>query len=851
MRQASLEEHAFVRQKEGKWNVINRLGAWRLIGPRLFDDHIDRIVAVAIKVLKERDPQFDLEPRQRFGAVLHGKILQHSQDLRGGLAETLALLGNYPEDLTSCSRGKAEYAASRAVAEILNEADWDIWASLNDLLPLLGEASPKAFLSAVEGMLSKNPSPLDGLFAQEGAGIAGRNYLTGLLWALETLAWDEQYLIRVVVILGEMALGDPGGNWSNRPANSLAMILLPWFPQTLANIEKRTASVKILQSEFPEVAWRLLLALLPNSRQFSSSTRKPIWRRIVPEDWKEGVAPRDYWRQVEGYAELAISAAKIDLEKLASLVDRINDLPASTRSALYEALQSDLVLASSDDQRLPIWNELREVISRHRKYSGAEWSMPSEEADRLAMIADQLAPRSANYLNRYLFTKHETRLFEHDGDYEKQRSLLEERRARAVEEVDAEGGLAAVVSFASDVEAPWQVGVSYARTAPRSIDDQVVPSLLDSESRPVVQFAGAFVAGRFQANGWDWVDGIDFGNWTDWQKVSLLIHLPFNQETWTRSEKMLGPNVNSYWLRTYANAYEAKEGCAFAIDRLLALDRINAAIGILEKLYYWNEEIDIDLVLRALESLARSPDESRHADVHTVVELIKLVQNTPITKQTRLGQIEWSFLPLLDGHHGATPRTLERRLAEDPAFFCEVVKSIFRKKHANGSTMEPTEIEQSIGTNAYRLLDGWKTPPGSQPEGGFNGETLSEWLSKMESCVDQERLEFAVRRVGAVLYYSPPDPDGLWIHRCVADRLNAKDSKVLRSGFEMGILGSRGVHFVDPTGVAERELAVNYRKQADEVEVAGYFRLADTLRNVATHYEREADDNISRYREIP
>jgi len=101
------------------------------------------------------------------------------------------------------------------------------WASLNDLLPLLAEAAPREFLDAVEHALNSDPCPFDTVFAQEGPAIMGNNYLTGLLWALETLAWDAEYLTRVVVILGELAARDPGGNWANRPANSLAEILLP------------------------------------------------------------------------------------------------------------------------------------------------------------------------------------------------------------------------------------------------------------------------------------------------------------------------------------------------------------------------------------------------------------------------------------------------------------------------------------------------------------------------------------------------------------------------------------------------------------------------------------------------
>ena len=61
--------------------------------------------------------------------------------------------------------------------------------------PILAEAAPEEFLYAVEGALRKEPCPFDELFSQEGDDIiTGRNYLTGLLWALEVLAWEEEYL---------------------------------------------------------------------------------------------------------------------------------------------------------------------------------------------------------------------------------------------------------------------------------------------------------------------------------------------------------------------------------------------------------------------------------------------------------------------------------------------------------------------------------------------------------------------------------------------------------------------------------------------------------------------------------
>ena len=103
-------------------------------------------------------------------------------------------------------------------------------------------------------------------------------------------------------------------------------------------------------------------------------------------------------------------------------------------------------------------------------------------------------------------------------------------------------------------------------------------------------------------------------------------------------------------------------------------------------------------------------------------------------------------------------------------------------------------------------------------------------------------------KVGHVLMNVPPDADGLWIHRSAAAALNAKDAEDMRNGFRTELFNSRGVHWVDPTGKPERELADKYRAQAETVEDAGYHRFASTLRELAGSYKREAESVSSRER---
>jgi hypothetical protein len=841
VREASLLPETPIQQKDGRWKIAERLEAWKAVGPRIFDDYLDRLQKVAVEVLRERDPQFDLGPDQRYAASIHGKVMQHSHQLREGLAETLALLGSYPESLTSCSYGKAEDTARSSVRTILEGADSDLWASLNDVLPLLAEAAPKEFLDAVENGLNATPCPFDGVFAQEGSGFAGRNYTTGLLWALETLAWDHEYLTRVIIILGELAARDPGGKWGNRPANSLWTILLPWFPQTLAPVGKRRAAVATLQKELPDVAWKLLLNLLPQTQQSSSMTRKPAWRRVIPEDWKEGVTNQDYWDQVNAYAEMAISQAKQDLSKLATLVDYFAKLPPPSRERLLSYMNSDEIISLPQEERLAIWNQLTDLVSNHRKYAAAKWAMPANEVNQIATVADRLEPESPAYKNRRLFIERDFDLYEETDNFEQQVEKLFERRKAAVKEVYSEEGVQAVIKFAEGVDSPGQVGFAFGAIAPPTDDPEVLPALLEDDSTALAQLAMGFVLGRFRTQGWSWADNMDLTNWTIDQKAALLAYLPFSSETWSRAQHLVGEDASKYWQKARVNPFDAGKELYLAIDRLIENNRVLAAIGALEHLVYRKEPIDNQQIVRALNELMQSTDFLRAMDPHGVGQLIKVLQQDPSTNDDDLFKIEWAFVRLLDGDFGIYPTLLHKKLAGEPTFFCEIIRAIFRSDKVDKNEA-PTANQQAIATNAYRLLDEWRTPPGLEEGGTFNGDRLNSWMNAVkESCAESGHLKIAMQEVGKVLFYAPPDPEGLWIHQSVARVLNAKDSGDIRQGYGIEIFNSRGAHFVDPEGKPERELANHYRKQAEEVELRGYHRLAIVLREAAASYDREAE----------
>jgi hypothetical protein len=849
LREVLQEKEKPLTLRNGHWEVIDRKAFWHALSSRIFDTHLNQFKICAVEVLREIDPQFELPAEDRYVARIHGKVLKHSSDLRQGLAETLALLGNYGNILVNCSQYKAETVAILSIREIFDQADWQLWGSLNNLLPTLAEAAPGEFLSQVEHALQQTRCPFDNLFAQEGKGISGRNYMTGLLWALESLSWSEEYLTRVAIILAELASHDPGGNWGNRPANSLTTILLPWYPQTLALIDKRIASIKAIKTDFPNVAWKALLSFLPNQHQTSIGAYKPRWHKTLPEDWKPEVTNKEYWDQVTAYAEIAVEMALNNLDRLKELVENLDNLPESSFDIVLEHLTSAAITELSESQRLPIWISLMDFVQKHRKFADANWALKSDLVDRIETTANNLSPTSLEGLHRRLFSYRCLDLYDERGNWEEQRKKLDDKRQQAIREIFKTSGLQGVLDFVVTVESPNQVGWALGIIAENDIDIELLPIYLDVENANYRQFVASFVWIRFHRQGWKWVDAIDRSKWSLMQSCQFLMYLPFETETWQRATDWLGTDEKMYWQKVPVNPYQTENDLLFAVDKLLEASRPQTAIECLHYRLYKKMPLDSTRTVRALLDAVSTKEPAHSMDSYNITELIKALQKDTQTDVNDLFRVEWAYLSLLNRHSGAEPKLLEKRLSTQPEFFCEVIRLIYRSKYEDKQDEELDENRAAIATNAWRLLQKWKRPPGLQEDRTFSTKDFESWIECVKGqCKESGHFEVAMIKIGEVLLYCPADPQGLWIDQAAARALDARDAEDMRRGFRTEVFNYRGVHWVDPTGKPEHEIAAEWREKANAVENAGFARFAAILRELSGSYEREAERIIEEHK---
>ena len=277
------------------WTVASLDDAWRFGHSALQAPDLAAYEMLVQTVLGAIDPKLDLPISDRWMASVYGKTPIHSSDLREGVAQVLALIGARGEQVQIGSETLRSWL-HRVLGLLFRRANEDLsgqlWASLTDVMPLLAEAAPDVFLQAVQAGLD-GPKPLLGsMFAdQEGDVLRVHSPHTGLLWALETVAWSAEHFSLAVEQLARLVEVDPGGHLSNRPLASLTSIFRPWMPQCTVPGDRRMVVLDGLRSRHNTVTWPLILSLLPEHHAVGHYTSAPKFRDWRPEDNR--TIPRD------------------------------------------------------------------------------------------------------------------------------------------------------------------------------------------------------------------------------------------------------------------------------------------------------------------------------------------------------------------------------------------------------------------------------------------------------------------------------------------------------------------------------------------------------------------------------
>lgn len=838
-------------QKIGSaWRISSPLDAWFLLARHLTGFDIARFETAALAVLGAADPRFDMLPDERWTAAALGSRQTYSGLLRHGIGQVLVLLAVWGEQIRTMT--DAARHAEAIVEKLLRDADPQRWWSLSGDFRLLAEASPKAFLSAIEDSLDRSDPPIRSLFRAEGDGAFATEHLSGLLWALESLAWSPDLMPQVALVLARLdAIDNTPSRYANRPANSLREIHILWNPQTFASLDQRLRALDLIRKQQTEAAWKLMLGVLPHGRDSSTPSPMPRWRDFSV-DAIEAVTRSLIERGAAQITKRLLTDVGLSAERWSSLLKQFSYL-APNQGAGLEALSFAEQNITDEGDRALIWAGLRSVLHRHRQFPEARRVMLSDVLDRLEVIYDRFAPSGRLERTAWLFDPSAVLPRPSKSGWEAKQLDIESARREAAHALFSDGGAPAILALARRVEGASHIGNAlYASGLSESDLATLVQSALRSADDRERALAYGLIASAFGEKKEPWalalITRAQEEAWGDGALLGVLRALPFRRWTWKRVAEAGEEIEVAYWLGAPMLWSSDGADVAYAIRKFIDVGRARHALLLASE----GDKVDLpsSLLIEVLQKAASQPVE-RDGDnnegtisQHDVATILALLDERTDRDHAALFELEWTYLPLLE--YSARPaRVLIEGMSERPEMFIEVLSAVFNASEESGIVnVEPADPVQrhSLTTRAYQLLELWDRIPGTRADGTVDLDVLETWIKRARSLAKEAgREDVADHRIGHMLSASPFGADGNWPIEAVREVLDLFRSKPMIEGLFIGKSNRRGVtvRASRDGGNLERQESAKYRRWAKAMAFS-HPHTAKALDALADSYEQEA-----------
>ncbi|WP_297191285.1 hypothetical protein [uncultured Porphyromonas sp.] len=833
------------------WRLTSPLDLWRSISGHLTDQDFQLLEESFIEVYHSGNPvlasQMDLPD-------YISKKRTYSDWVREGLAQSLILI-SIPQ--VGVSLRDLQSRVDRIIRGLLSKASGAMWVSIDRELPLIAEASPQVFLESVSRSLSDESPEIMDMFKEEPGILVPEASHTGLLWALEELAWVPAYFKTACLLLHKLATLDLGGRLSNRPLNSLTEIFKAWHYQTLAPYEQRVEVLKEMLPRDVDVSWKLLKSLLPSS---SSEIAFPTYRmrwRMFWEATDLRYTNREWFDMCSEAVGMLISLCDGDETRFSDLIEAAPGCMPRDRERILKWAQE--AVCNIEHKKGQAWYTLRRILNKHKQYPDTDWALRKDELSPFEQLYSQLYPKDVLVRNVWLFNEdHRTQMidpasatpFEVD-QYKEIEEQVAARRERAVAELVEELGLERVLELRLEVKCPWKLGEALAKVIKDEQDLQYVWLCLEDDT-PLIDFTRGFISQKLRCEKFSWMQALvqellEKG-YSDKAVANALLAVHSGRELWQYVDS-LGEGVQrEYWLRMspYLNEPTDEESIV-CINKLLQYRRFSSAVVVA---WCHGTHIPSNMLIDVLRRWAtEDSQELKSPDGYEIEGIFEeLNKRTDIDEGTYC-ELEALYLSLLtrDGTQAGVSH-LEAELASNPESFVQLLKWLCQPKNKDRQRKEQeglsAEQRQNAAERSYLMLEAWKKIPGMQENGMIDEAELREWIDVARALAREcDRLEVADSCIGQLL--AKYSEDSLyWPERTIFQVIEDINTEELKEGYSVGMLKKGGVTTrgaFDGGGI-EHERAEYFGKLASEL-MFDYPNVSEVFRRLQDDYGRLGNSN--------
>jgi len=839
--------------------VISKIDTLFAIDGAVTLSDLNHFFDIAKLVLGEDDPALDLPERDRWAAAIHGKKREFSSALREGISETLVLLAVHGKNLFGKRLGfDGEVAAAQLVRELLEPLEIRKLEANDRDLPLYAEAAPKEFLSIIERDLRSERPCILSLLHPVAAGLFASPKRTGLLWALEGLAWNPAHFPRIVKILGQLAEIKISDNWANKPINSLSSIFRAWMPQTAADHESRLKAMQMLLEKHPAIGWSICLQQFGD---FGSSigdyTHKPKWR----SDGYGFGEPFSTWGPINNFVRemvrISLTMPFYTVDMICDLIARLHALSDKDQESVWKIIDDWRKAGASDADIALVRDKIRvTVLSRRGRKKADDLGLATLSKIAKAVYAS-LEPTDVVNKYAWLFRggwveESADELSGDELDFQARERRIEKLRIEALIEIAAKNGLSGIFELAMKGNSHRQIGWYLARGV---LDTKQLESLIlqcfEKESEDT--FRTSIANGVLGALSQEQHNALFFSlreKMSESDALRVLLHSPYRRATWILVAQLPAESRQSYWLNVSPEFIsDAPDQNNESIGHLLTAGRPRAAFS---SVHFKLNEVRPELLVRMLSDIPKTSNDKEgeyQIQSYEIQEAFKLLNRNPDVLLEEKAGLEFMFIDVLArsqrGGDGHQIPNLERYIEDHPEIFVQAIVWTYKRKVPGDDPSEFSTLEgrERLALQGYRLLDALERIPGVYEETEeLARKKLTDWIAVVRRrCFELDRAEIADICLGKLLACAPVGKDGVWPNEVVRDVMEGLQSEEISRGAHTGLYNSRGPHWRGEGGSQERELAEKYRNWAETLSFSHPFVSSSLLTSMVETYEHEAE----------
>ena len=830
--------------------VVSRIDAFFGIAKFVTGEALDMFFSKAERVLGETDPALDLPENERWTAAVHGKVRAHSAALRQGIREMMVILSIHGNHLfRSRLNIDLENSVSSLIRRLLTPLTLEILLSHQDDLPDYAEAAPDDFLKIIEDDLAKPDPVVFGLLKPVDGYLFEDCPRTGLLWALECLAWKHPS--RVSLILAKMARTPIDDNWTHKPINSLQAIYRSWIPQTAASLEDRVRGLKLLATRNPDVGWRICVAQFDIGPQYAMPGYRPRWR-----DEAEGAGRGVSQAQIDKYRNkvfgIILQWPNHDHRTLGDLVARLHGLTIECQFKIWDLIDAWAVSAADDGAKSELRESIREGVFTR---SGMRRSMSEELLARARTAHDLLEPQDPVARHSWLFADYwiEPSADGIDGageHTENHEEVIRKLRSSAIGEIWTERGFHGVVAVLVNCAVPMDVGdtlrVHIADSGARVRFLRQCLSAAELEAAMDLCLRGFLRSMKEEARAEILAKAAQ--DFAPDRIARLFCCAPFCQHTWRMVNGHDRRIQDLYWQAVIPDgARFTEEELSEFIDRMLDAKRPRDAFRFTRFDYSKIETSQLHRLLLGLVAEDTVPAESHlyQPNSQDISDAMGELNGRVGMDRSEMAGMEFMFIQVLSRSDYGIPN-LERCVAESPIDFVRILALTFRREDDGQDPPEwniaNADNRDDLAMAASRFLEYMCFIPGTGDDGDIDGAYLSQWIEEARRlCAEHGREVAGDHYIGQLLARGPADENDIKPCQAVSAAMEKVGSEELASGFIIGVLNARGVvsRSHEEGGNQERELADMYRSWA-ALRSPDFPYVGSILVKIAKDYDRKA-----------